>query len=149
MFDPRLSAIFAHLRWRVHPEPFVVAALDPREIRLAFQILVTTPARFAQLVIEPDTLTLAVPESSWRTIRRAFPTADALHDYRAIAFEVDLPPDLVGFMATISTSLAQAGVSLLAVCSYARDYVLVRDHDLPRATQAIEALVAHHQRPPP
>jgi hypothetical protein len=61
------------------------------------------------------------------------------------ALEVAGPLDfaLTGIMASLSGPLAAAGISLFVVSTYDTDYVLVRDHDLERAREALEA--AGHQ----
>jgi len=48
-------------------------------------------------------------------------------------FDLDLPAELVGFMAAISGALADAGVPLLAVCGYTKDHLLVREEHLDAA----------------
>jgi hypothetical protein len=55
------------------------------------------------------------------------------------AFQVQGPLDfaLVGVLAAISTPLAQAGVSIVALSTYDTDYVLVKEESLERAIQAL------------
>jgi len=58
------------------------------------------------------------------------------------------PLDLsvTGVIASLSAPLADAGVSILAICTYDTDYLLVRNGDLDRAR---EVLVEHgHQVSP-
>ena len=142
-----LQAILARMRWHAWPERFVVAGLEPRERLLALRLLPGVAGTFAQLVVEPDMLTLVLAEHDWRTLSPAFPHARIQRPYRMISFDLDLPPDLVGFLAAITGALASAGVPLLAICGYARDYVLVREEDLDAALAAIGALVRAHQSP--
>src|SRR6185503_10295785 len=96
---------------------------------------------FVQCTVEPDVLTLVLAEADWRVLSPAFPHARVERPYRVIAFDQDLPSDLVGFLAAITRALADAGVPLLAACGYARDYVLVREDDLGTASKALKALL--------
>jgi hypothetical protein len=140
--DPRLPAILRTMRWRVRPERLTLVGIDSRELFVALRLLGALTGTFWQVSVEPGLVTLVLDESDWRDLRPAFPRAEVTRDYRAISFEVDLPPDLVGFMAVLSGALAEAQVPLLAVCTFHRDHLLVREADLTRAEEAIRALVA-------
>jgi hypothetical protein len=148
-FEPneQLRAILAQVSWRVRPEHFVVAGLQPRERLVVLRLLPGVTGAFWQLFVEPDIVTLVVAEAEWRAISYAFPQARVERHYRAISFELDLPDGLVGFMAAISGSLASANVPLLAVCGYTKDHLLVREEYLEAALGAIEALVKAYRQP--
>ncbi len=145
--DPRLPAIFAQLRWHARRERFVVAGLPPRDRLLAAQLLSRATGTFLQFTIEPDVLTLIVAEADWRLLSPAFPRARVERPFRVISFDLDLPADLKGFLAAVTTALAGAGVPLLALCGYSKDHVLVREEHLDAAMQAISALVSPHRQP--
>jgi hypothetical protein len=138
--DPRLAELFRTMRWRVRPERLVLAGIDPREQPVVLRLVAGLTGRLWQLTVEPEVVTLIVEESDWRSISPAFPRARIERPYRLISFEADLPPDLVGFMALVSTALAEAGVPILALCGFTRDHFLVREADLARAEAAIAAL---------
>ena len=140
--DARLAELLRTIRWRVRPERLVLVGIDPREQAVALRLIGGLSGRFWQITVEPEVVTLVLEESDWRVIRPAFPRAQVERPYRAISFETDLPPDLVGFMAVVSSALAAAGVPLLAICGFARDHLLVREADLERAQAAIDALIA-------
>lgn len=140
----QLREVLAQISWHARPERFVVAGLEPRERLLALRLLMGVTGAFWQLFVEPDMLTLVVPEAEWRAISHAFPHARVERNYRAISFEMDLPDGLVGFMAAISGALAGANIPLLAVCGYTKDHLLVREEYLHAALEAIEALVKAH-----
>lgn len=142
---PRVATLLAQHPWSVHPDRFVVVGLEPRLQRLALQLLVNTQASFFQCVVEPQEVTLVLPEHIWRELEPAFPHAREQLSFRLLQFNHDLPDDLVGFMAVVADALAQAGVPLLAVCSFSRDSLLVREDDLPTAIQALEQLSTFHQ----
>jgi hypothetical protein len=139
--DARLPEILRTMRWHVRPERLVLAGIDPREQPVALRLVAGLKGKLWQLTVEPEVVTLVVEESDWRAISPAFPRARAERPYRLISFALDLPPDLVGFMALLSGALARAGVPLLALCGFARDHLLVREADLPRAEAAIGELV--------
>ena len=55
------------------------------------------------------------------------------------AFQVQGPLDfsMVGVLAALTAPLARAGVSIFVLSSYETDYVLVREHSLDRAVEAL------------
>ena len=65
---------------------------------------------------------------------------DAEPGWRRLTFDATLPFELVGFLAAVATALARVDVSIFALSSYSTDHVLVKDTDLERATEALEAL---------
>ncbi len=67
--------------------------------------------------------------------------SDVRHEagWRCLKVEGPLDFALVGIMASLTTALAQAGISLFAVSTYDTDYLLVKDNDLERATGALAA----------
>jgi hypothetical protein len=89
------------------------------------------------LIRDAEELSVICPE-------RHLPKAQAaVTGWRALRVSGPLDFSLVGVMATLTTPLAQAGVSLLAVSTYSTDYLLVREGDLARALEAL--LRAGHQ----
>jgi hypothetical protein len=141
-----LARIIGTMQWRVRPERLMLVGIDPREQPVALRLVSGFTGRFWQITVEPEVVTLALEESDWRAVSPAFPRARVERPYRAISFEVDLPPDLVGFMAVLSGALASAGVPLLAVSGFTRDHLLVREADLERAEACIAELVARAGR---
>jgi hypothetical protein len=53
---------------------------------------------------------------------------------------MELPFELVGFLAAVATALAEVDVSVFVVSSYATDHVFVREDDLPAAVRRLEEL---------
>jgi hypothetical protein len=142
MPDPRLPELLKTIRWHVRPETLALVGLPLAELPAILTAAAQISAPFWQIIVEPEMVTLVLPESAWRILAPAFPDARVQPTFRAISFDADLDANLVGFMALLSRAIAEAGVSLLAVCSYSRDHLLVREADLHRATSAIEALIA-------
>lgn len=142
MHDPRLPDILRHLRWSVLPERYVLAGIDPRESAVVIRLLGGLRARLWQLFVAPDTITFILPENDWRNISPAFPRAHVERPYRVVSFEVDLSPDLTGFLALISNALAAESVPIVAVSGFSRDHLLLREADLDRALAVLDSLVS-------
>lgn len=58
-------------------------------------------------------------------------------DYRAIRVNGPLPFQLVGALASLGCPLAEVGISIVVVSTYETDYVLVKQHDLAAALDAL------------
>jgi len=145
MTDSRISILLRQARWRARPERLVLAALKPNERVVVARLMVGVTAPFMQLIVEPDLLTLVLPQSDWRSLKPAFPHARVQGPFRVISFDLDLPNDLVGFLAIASRALAEAGVPILAICGYTKDHILVREEHLERALAALGALAGDQE----
>ena len=67
-------------------------------------------------------------------------------DYRAVRVKGPLAPDLVGVLLSMAEPLAEAGLSMFAISTFDTDYVLVKEHDLAAALEALRG--AGHQVAP-
>ena len=61
-------------------------------------------------------------------------------EWKRLTFEMELPFDLVGFLATVATALADAGVAVFVISSFATDHVFVKTADIPVAVTELEEL---------
>ncbi|MBI2113179.1 MAG: ACT domain-containing protein [Candidatus Wildermuthbacteria bacterium] len=60
-------------------------------------------------------------------------------DWKIITFDLLLPIDMVGFIATVANALAEEGISILVISSYSTDHILVQDYDLAKAITKIQS----------
>ena len=60
--------------------------------------------------------------------------------YRLITLDVVLEHDMIGFMARVSTALAEAGISVMPFAAYSRDHVLVPADQFETALTALQRL---------
>jgi len=63
----------------------------------------------------------------------------AERDRRLLGVDGPLDFGLVGVLAKLSTALANAGISIVAVSTFDTDYVLVREQDVQPALAALAA----------
>lgn len=147
MSDPRVPQILSQRPWRVRDERFALVGLAPADRAAAAQVFAQLDSPFAHMIAEPGIITLLLPEAAWLPLRAAFPQAQAEAPFRVISFDVDLPADLVGFLAAVGGVLAAARVPILAVCGYTKDHVVVRERHLAAAQAAIESLASRRPSP--
>ena len=64
----------------------------------------------------------------------------AERDWRVIKIAGPFAFTAVGVLASLTTPLAQAGISLLAIATYDTDYLLVKSESLERAVETLAAV---------
>lgn len=57
--------------------------------------------------------------------------------YKLIELKVSVPFYAVGFLAKVSSSIAEQGMNILIVSTYSKDYVLVREEHLEKAINVL------------
>ena len=60
--------------------------------------------------------------------------------WKRLTFDLELPFELVGFLAVVATELADADISVVGRSSYSTDQVLVKESDLDGAVSQLEGL---------
>lgn len=58
-------------------------------------------------------------------------------DWRVLKIEGPLDFALIGILASISTVLAQKGISIFAISTYDTDYILVKNKDIDNAIESL------------
>jgi hypothetical protein len=58
-------------------------------------------------------------------------------DWRVLKIEGPLDFSLIGILASISTILAQKGISIFAISTYDTDYILVKNKDIDSAIDSL------------
>ncbi len=61
-------------------------------------------------------------------------------DWKLLTFDMILPFGLVGFLAKISSALAEDGISIFVVSAYSTDHILVKCNDLENAKKKLSEL---------
>ena len=92
---------------------------------------VARPGEFFSVTHTPDEVSLIVAHS------RAPGDAKCERGFRLIKVQGPLALNLVGIIAGLSGTLADAGVSIFAFSTYDTDYVMVKEQDLERAVAAL------------
>lgn len=97
---------------------------------------------FVSLTRDKEEITLVVAEDIWSKLAPRFSGAVAQERRRLIRFDTVLDFSVVGFIAEISSALAEADISILSISTYRTDAVLVHESRFDDAVNAIkQALV--------
>ncbi len=111
-------------RYRLRPETFAVAkARTP------------LPGAFAN-IIDGREVTVVAVQNRIEEIEKI----DIERGWRIITFDMVLPFELTGFLASVSAALASKGVSIFALSSFSTDHILVKADRLDTALKTLEEL---------
>ena len=115
--------------------------LPPKAITLAADILAEVGEPFCAMIADKDEATLLIPDDARAAFEARLRLAEASAlEYRLITFDVELAPQLTGFIARIAEALAAAGIPVLTYAAYSRDHVFVPRADFDKAMKALGAL---------
>jgi len=62
---------------------------------------------------------------------------EALKGWRSLKVQGKLPFNLVGVLSALTSTLAQAGISIFAISTYDTDYLFIKAADMERAVAAL------------
>jgi hypothetical protein len=79
-----------------------------------------------------DELTIVLPQEA------ALTNWKAEKDWRCFKVVGPLDFGLTGILASLATSLAEAGIPIFAISTYDTDYILVKEENLERAAQTLQ-----------
>lgn len=102
-----------------------------------------SPTMASEFLIFKDRweVTIVVDELDFARLRPGLEDAKVEGGFRMLSFDVEMPFDVVGFMACVSAILAEVGISILPFSSFRRDHLLVHQNDLAAALKAFRGIV--------
>jgi hypothetical protein len=139
-----VEELLRRTRVEVAPGTFVVVGLRHEEWRRLLESPELSPRADATMMLlrDPFEVTLVLEEEDWRAMRHAARDARVEPGFRLVTLDVELPWNVVGYLARVAEILAAEGVSVGALSAYTRDHLLIKQSDLGRALRALGAHVA-------
>ena len=133
------KAILRATRVVVQPSTYVLVGLADSEWQQLIEDPALSPRMSAPFMIfrDPHEVTLLLDEIDFGTMRHALRSAKVEHGFRLLTFDTVMDFSVVGFLAEIAAILAEAGVSIVALSSFSRDSILVKQDDLANALKAL------------
>ena len=133
------KTILSATRVVVQPETFSLVSLAEAEWKRLIEDPALSPRMSAPFMIfrDPHEVTLLLDEIDLGTMRHALRSAKVERGFRLLTFDTVMDFSVVGFLTEVARILAEAGVSIVALSSFSRDHILVKQVDLARALKAL------------
>ena len=130
-------------RVEVSPETYAVISVSSDDWTRLLENPELSPRMTTPFLIFKDKweVTLVLDTIDFETIQHAIRDAKVERNFRLLSFDVELPFDVVGFMAQVTSIFAASGISVLPYASFSRDHVLLRQDDLAAALKALRGHV--------
>lgn len=100
------------------------------------------PEAVFMLLRDTHETTILVEEEDWLAMRHAARDARVDTGFRLVTLDIELPWNVIGFLARVTEILAAAGVSVGALSAFSRDHLLIKQDQLGAALLALGAHVA-------
>jgi hypothetical protein len=138
---PGLRHILAETKLFTDARDYVILRLAIEEATSAAEFIEVFQHPFAGMVWDKDEITLVLPRGSWEAQRTGLEVSEESPDYRLITFDLPLDLGLVGYLATLTSAVAEAGVSIFSVSAFSRDHIFVPAEDFELAWDALRELI--------
>lgn len=114
--------------------------LPANAVSAAAGIIAEISEPFCVLIVDQHEVTLLIPNDAVEDFTPRMRDHQLGETYRLITADAILEPDLLGFMAAVSTALAEAGVGVFPYAAYTRDHIIVPNAQLDQALKTLDAL---------
>ena len=138
---PGLVHIVAQTRLFTDARDYVILRIAPDQAGAAEALFSRLDESFSALVRDKDEVTLVLPVDVWEKSQPLLDVLDESSNYRLITFDLPLELGLIGYLATLVSTVADGGVSIFSVSAFSRDHIFVPEEDFERAWDALRALI--------
>lgn len=115
--------------------------MPPQAIIVGAGIIAEIGEPFCALIVDKDEVSLLIPNEALEDFsQRLKDSFSSQQTYRLITIDTTLEADLVGLMAEISRTLAEANIPIFPFAAYSRDHFLVPSSNFDKAMQALKQL---------
>ncbi len=99
------------------------------------------PASFWACIRDKDEMTLILAQESLAQLPSSVSALNVSPPYRLITFDIPLEWSVIGYLAALTSVLAEARISLLALSAFSRDHVFVPAADSDRAWEVLNVFI--------
>lgn len=144
MNTSEVAELLSRTKVEISPGTFVVVGLRHEDWARLLENPELSPRPDAVFMLLRDQfeVTLLLEEEDWRAMRHAARDARVEPGFRLVTFNIELPWNVVGYLARVTEILAGAGVSVGALAAFSRDHLLIKQDELPAALRALGEHVA-------
>jgi hypothetical protein len=138
------AELLRRARVEVAPETFALVGLRLEDWQRLLENPELSPRAESNFMLlrDPFEVTLLLEETDWRAMRHAARDARVEAGFRLVTLDVELPWNVVGFLAHVTQILACEGIAVGALSAFSRDHLLIKQDDLGRALRVLGPHVA-------
>lgn len=134
-----LIELLSRIEIQLDPEDYIIISINLEQEEKARETLSDLNA-FSSITYDYKEVSIVAKISEWNKVKHNFLAYEEAGPYSLITFNIVLDLSIVGFMATISKKLADAGISIYAISTYLRDHILVKSEEAENAVKVLEDL---------
>ena len=137
--EKTVSELLRETKVEVAPANYALIGLRHQDWTRLLENPELSPRADAPFMIFRDQreVTLLIEEDDWKRIRHAARDAKVEGGYRLVTLDIELPWNVVGYLAQVTNILAAAGFSVGALSSFSRDHLLIKQNDLGSALRVL------------
>jgi hypothetical protein len=138
------AELLRRARVLVAPETFALVGLRLEDWQRLLENPELSPRAESNFMLlrDPFEVTLLLEDTDWRAMRHAARDARVEAGFRLVTLDVELPWNVVGFLAHVTQILAGEGIAVGALSAFSRDHLLIKQDDLGRALRVLGPHVA-------
>jgi len=138
------AELLRRTRVEVAPGTFVLAGMRHEDWARLLENPELSPRADALFMLLRDAheTTLLVEEDDWRAMRHVLRDARSEGGWRLLTLDIELPFNVVGYLARVTEILAAAGIPVAALSAFSRDHLLIKQDDLGAALRVLGEHVA-------
>ncbi len=136
-----VDEVLRNCEFRSDEHSYRLLKLPANGITVAAAIVAEASLPFSSMLADQDEVTMLLPDEVCQEFQRRLKMATLSEVvYRLITVDAILEPDLVGLIARVSRSLAEAGIPVLVFAAYSRDHIFVPVDSFDKALAALKSL---------
>ncbi len=142
--QPSAAELLRQTRVRISPETYFLIGLSFDDwSRILNQPELSSTRQVPYMVLRDENeITLLLDETDWQQMRHAARDARIVGGFRLVTFDLELSWNVVGYLALVTSILAEANVTIGALSAFSRDHLLIKQDELGAAMRALSLHVA-------
>jgi len=137
--EKTVSDLLRETSIEVAPATFVLVGLSHQNWTRLLENPELSPRAESPFLIFRDAreVTLLLEEDDWQRIRHIVRDAKMERGFRLVTLDIELPWNVMGYLARVTAILAAAGIPVGALSSFSRDHLLIKQDNLGKALRVL------------
>ncbi len=134
-----VSDLIRETRVEVAPGTYVLIGLNYKDWTRVLENPELSPHADSPFLVFRDgrEVTLLLGENDWQRLRHLIRDARIERGFRLVTLDIELPWNVVGYLARVTEILAAGEIPVGALSSFSRDHLLIKQDDLGRALRVL------------